>query len=289
MSVDGSVFHKLLAVAAWLVLFSSPYFLKPYYGTFLAWIGGEFAANVYGNVLVAGITLITGNLYYYCLYRDSKYDKYRISKKPWPWNDKPDIAASFSSTLLNGFGLAVLNLVLTVPVGVGGYDLVKKLGYTASEESFPGPLTIFWQILLFMVIEDALFYWGHRALHHPSIYGYIHKVHHRFTYSVSIAATATHPVEYFISNIVPFVAGPTLLGAHCVTLYVWVVFRQSETITNHSGYALPWSMFSLLPFQGSATDHDLHHSKNTGNFGSLFNWWDWFCGTALVDEGRKSK
>lgn len=76
-------------------------------------------------------------------------------------------------------------------------------------------------------------------------------------------------------------AGPTLLGAHCVTIWAWLALRLTETVANHSGYGLPWSMFAVLPFQGSALDHDLHHSVNTGNFGSLFTFWDSAMGTAV--------
>ena len=55
-------------------------------------------------------------------------------------------------------------------------------------------------------------------------------------------------------------------------------------MAHHSGYDFPWSMFTLIPFQGSALEHDLHHSKNTGNFGSFFTWWDYACGTQIAKE-----
>lgn len=53
-----------------------------------------------------------------------------------------------------------------------------------------------------MLIEDFCFYWGHRFLHHRWVYPHIHKVHHTFTHTVSIANEYTHPVEFLISNIV---------------------------------------------------------------------------------------
>jgi sterol desaturase/sphingolipid hydroxylase (fatty acid hydroxylase superfamily) len=56
-----------------------------------------------------------------------------------------------------------------------------------------------------------------------------------------------------------------------------------ETMAHHSGYDFPWSMFTLVPgLQGSAEEHDLHHSVNTGNFGSFWTWWDRACGTQVV-------
>lgn len=52
-------------------------------------------------------------------------------------------------------------------------------------------------------------------------------------------------------------------------------------------------MYELLPFQGSARDHDDHHSQNTGNFGSLFCFWDHAMGTHIAapaegDSKRKA-
>ncbi len=41
-------------------------------------------------------------------------------------------------------------------------------------------------------------------------------------------------------------------------------------------------MYELLPFQGSARDHDDHHSINTGNYGSLFTLWDTLMGTHIT-------
>lgn len=281
--------HTLIGALQWLALFTAPSFLKPYWSSYITLIGGEFYANVLGNFILSSLVLLLGNAFFYFLYRAQlpSIECYRISSKPWPWQSEKT-ASTFSTTVWNGAGLALFNLLLTLPLGWAGYPQVKQLGYSASMEDYPTTLTIFSQVLVFMVIEDTLFYWGHRTLHHPSLYPYIHKVHHRFTHSVSIAATATHPIEYMVSNVLPFVAGPTLLGAHCVTIYVWVVFRLGETIFNHSGYALPWSMYSLLPFQGTATDHDVHHSVNTGNFGSLFFFWDHLCGThveKVVEKG----
>lgn len=58
-------------------------------------------------------------------------------------------------------------------------------------------------------------------------------------------------------------------------------------MTNHSGYDFPWSLWSVLPFQGSSYAHDAHHSvggglaARSGNYASFFGWWDALCGTEL--------
>jgi sterol desaturase/sphingolipid hydroxylase (fatty acid hydroxylase superfamily) len=51
---------------------------------------------------------------------------------------------------------------------------------------------MYWIVNRFLV-NDFLFYWAHRALHHPKLYGRIHKQHHLFKQTIGIAAEFAHP------------------------------------------------------------------------------------------------
>jgi len=146
--------------------------------------------------------------------------------------------------------------------------------------TLPEWYTVAWQVFVFVVVEDTMFYWSHRLLHHPSIYKHIHKQHHEFKSTIGIASEYAHPVEGLIANLIPFVTGPLLVGrVHMFTLLFWMFLRVVETVDAHSGFVFPFSPFSLLPFQGGAERHDYHHLYNIGSFGSFFNLWDWFMGT----------
>jgi len=150
----------------------------------------------------------------------------------------------------------------------------------------PSLFTIFLQILGFMLVEDTVFYWLHRGLHHPAVYKYIHKRHHEFKATIGVASEYAHPVEGIVSNLFPFVLGPIIIGrlfggVHLVTLWAWLFLRVCETVDAHSGFAFPFSPFNLLPFQGGAARHDFHHLFNVGSFGSFFNFWDWIMGTDI--------
>ncbi len=252
------LFSRLVAVSQLILLLAVPQLLwRPRWGSFLAFIGGEKNANVFGNAAVSGAMLLILNAFFYALYKLElpAVEAFRISKKAWPWKEEGWSAAqraAFRGVVLNGALLAALNLALTIPLGWASYAGAVKLGYSAKEADFPSAATMAWQLVVFVLIEDALFYWGHRTLHESAVlYKSVHKLHHAFNYSVSIAATATHPLEFILSNVVPFVAGPTLLGAHCATIYMWIIFRMGETIFHHSGYDFPFTLWSLLPFQGS--------------------------------------
>jgi len=140
-------------------------------------------------------------------------------------------------------------------------------------------------IFIFILVEDFLFYWSHRLLHHPKIYKHIHKKHHEFKSTIGIASEYAHPVESFISNLVPFISGPILVGlmsqTHAFTFWLWTLIRITETVDAHSGYCFPISPFNLLPFQGGPERHEYHHFYNRGSYGSFFCFWDWVCGTDL--------
>lgn len=80
------------------------------------------------------------------------------------------------------------------------------------------------EILACMVVEDTLFYWIHRLLHHPRLYKHIHKKHHMFRNSIGLAAEYAHPVEGVLAFLLPFYAGPMLFGCHPVTALIWWVW-----------------------------------------------------------------
>ena len=87
----------------------------------------------------------------------------------------------------------------------------------------------------------------------------------------SITGHYMHPVEFVLTGTVMLI-GPLLVGAHVVTLYVWIVFREWEAAEGHAGYDFPWSPTHLIPFSDGATHHDFHHAKVKGNYAGFFPW-----------------
>jgi sterol desaturase/sphingolipid hydroxylase (fatty acid hydroxylase superfamily) len=278
---------QLAQLAAFLALVPA---VKPHWEGIVHALGGPKWANVLGVTALHALVLLLGNAFFYALYvgRFPSIEAHKVLRAPWPWACSEEQRTAFTALVLSGAGLTVLNLCIAVPMAVLNYDVATKLGHSAAIEAYPTIPRVVASILAFTLIEDALFYWAHRSMHSRWLYPHVHKVHHRFTHSVSIAAEATHPFEFVLGNALPFVAGPLLTGAHLFTLYMWTVWRIGETVANHSGYDLPWSVYSLIPGQGTATAHDLHHSVNTGNFSSFFTHWDSWCGTAIHEgTGRR--
>ena len=56
------------------------------------------------------------------------------------------------------------------------WPLSQWLGGVATDASFPSLAVIARDIFVYILVEDTLFYWSHRTMHHPALYKHIHKV-----------------------------------------------------------------------------------------------------------------
>ena len=126
------------------------------------------------------------------------------------------------------------------------------------------------------VMEDFAFYWSHRLLHHPSLYPWIHKVHHEAKSTISLSAVATHPLEYLVGNSVASSFGIfTFYGKlHIVTVACFFIFRVFESLEGHSGYEFPFGTHKFVPLATTPNYHNYHHLVNVGNYGSMMVIWD---------------
>jgi 4-alpha-methyl-delta7-sterol-4alpha-methyl oxidase len=167
------------------------------------------------------------------------------------------------------------NLLLFVSV-VLSWPLLRLTGVHAGP--LPAWYVIAAQVLFFILLDDFLYYWMHRAMHVPWLFKRIHGWHHRILTPWAITGHYMHPVEYILTGTLSL-AGPLLLGAHVVALWVWFAFRQWEAAEGHCGYELPWTPTHLLPFNDGAIHHDVHHARVKGNYAGFLVWTDLLFGT----------
>ncbi|KAL2868129.1 sterol desaturase family protein [Aspergillus lucknowensis] len=130
--------------------------------------------------------------------------------------------------------------------------------------------------ILCLLLRELLFYYSHRLLHRPYFYARIHKLHHKFTAPVALAAQYAHPLEQIFANALPISLPPQLLSSHVLTFWIFLAYELFNTATVHSGYDF---------FRETARMHDLHHEKFNLNYGSI-GLCDWIHGT---DKLRKRK
>jgi sterol desaturase/sphingolipid hydroxylase (fatty acid hydroxylase superfamily) len=118
---------------------------------------------------------VFGNLMFYILYRNEfeVFERYKTNSEPWPWKVDADkwrqlVNKSMLWCFINGNITFVAFFLWNV------YTEQAK-PYSMRDEDLPTTLTLVATIVLFMIIEDAAFYFAHRLLHVPLFYKHIHK------------------------------------------------------------------------------------------------------------------
>lgn len=184
---------------------------------------------------------------------------------------RPQVSYCALRVLLNHFLLVLPIILITHPI-------FALLGCTTTITELPTISTVLIQLVIFFVVEDFVFYWGHRLLHTPYLYTKVHSVHHHHSAPFGIAAEYAHPFEVVFLGFATL-AGPLIVGPHLATLYIYLGLRCFQTVECHSGYDLPYSPRRWIPGYGGAEFHDHHHRIHSGNYASTFIWTDWLYGT----------
>ncbi|KAG7261668.1 hypothetical protein CRUP_010874 [Coryphaenoides rupestris] len=149
---------------------------------------------------------------------------------------------------------------VSAPMVVGIYHLMSWRGDPCS----PQLPTFHWglmELAASSIVEEVMFYYSHRLFHHPALYKHVHKQHHEWTAPIGVVSIYAHPLEHMLSNMLPAVLGPVLLGSHLATTSLWYCLALISTTVSHCGYH--------LPFLPSPEFHDFHHLKFNQCFGVL--------------------
>jgi sterol desaturase/sphingolipid hydroxylase (fatty acid hydroxylase superfamily) len=146
-------------------------------------------------------------------------------------------------------------------------------------------------LIVFVVIDDAWFYWTHRMLHaNARLYRSIHKIHHRSIDTTPLTGLSFHPLESFIIAM-PVGVLPIFIGVQPSFLIASLLVSTFNNILGHNGFEWApkwWDKIPLLRLKTPSIHHNLHHEKSRGNYGLYFSYWDRWMGTEFDDyETRK--
>lgn len=245
-------------------------------GFFLPWVT---AVLVYTGML----------LLYYVIYHVEHpfFEQYKINDLDWPWYSDPNWSKKCKEALL----VTLKNNFIWAPL-FSGFLAYGGLGKgLCSTADIPEYHVFLAQVLFFIMVEELAFYTVHRIIHLPCLYSKIHKVHHEFYDTISLATEYAHPVEFILGNMIPVGLGPMLMFRrfHYVSLIAFITVRLMFSVENHSGYEFPWALTRPLPFEATGDYHNHHHLKNSGNFCSSSIVWDSIFGTNQVYFADKKR
>ncbi|MFS4491892.1 sterol desaturase family protein [Maribacter sp. 2308TA10-17] len=163
---------------------------------------------------------------------------------------------------------------------------LKSKGYTkiyTDIKEYPRFFAYF-GFLVFLLIDDTWFYWIHRMLHHPKIYKYVHRVHHKSIDVNPFTSLSFHWAEAFILTfwVIPI---SLLFPIYLPALIALQLYGFLDNIKSHLGYEFfpSWWNKSFGKIMTSSTHHNMHHSKFNGNYGVHFRIWDKLLGTEFKD------
>lgn len=136
-----------------------------------------------------------------------------------------------------------------------------------------------------LFLHDAFFYWTHRAMHHPKLYNFFHRVHHGSTDPSPLTSGSFHPSEAVVENALQFIL-PFVMPLHFSVILAWQLFDILNNVLAHLGYELypkGWVKTPVLKYKTASTHHNMHHQLFNGNYALYFTWWDKWMGTEFKD------
>ena len=116
--------------------------------------------------------------------------------------------------------------------------------------------------LLFFGLFDIIFYIGHRTIHHPLLYSYIHKLHHTTFANTAISGYYMSKLDFLVEFMLPVYIPIYLLNANGLVFFVCTLIAQINGLVSHGGYNLPYIPYSK--------DHLYHHLEFNCNYGIIF-------------------
>ncbi|MEO8868166.1 MAG: sterol desaturase family protein [Bacteroidia bacterium] len=134
-------------------------------------------------------------------------------------------------------------------------------------------------------VHDTYFYFAHRLMHHPKLFKWFHKVHHKSTNPSPFAAFAFHPLEALV-EIGIFVLLIFMMPLCRWHLFIFFLSLMVYNVYGHLGWEVYPKKFNkswIGKWINTSVNHNQHHKHFTGNYSLYFLWWDRIFGTIRSD------
>ncbi len=135
--------------------------------------------------------------------------------------------------------------------------------------------------LTVLILQDAAFYFTHRLFHHPVLYAFFHRGHHRSRRPTPWTSFAFDPPEALVQSLF-LVVVVMLIPLHLITLLAVLSTMTVWAIVNHLDLDYLPRRFPhhwLGRWVIGPAHHALHHHRPSVHFGLYFTFWDQVCST----------
>ncbi len=131
-------------------------------------------------------------------------------------------------------------------------------------------------LVIALLLHETYYYWLHRWMHHPRVFGFIHKVHHESNITSPWTAFSFHPLEGLLQALfLPLLL--MVLPMHLYVIVVQLTIMTFSSVVNHLDIEIYPKNFTRNFFGKwliGATHHSLHHKQFKFNYGLYFTFWD---------------
>jgi sterol desaturase/sphingolipid hydroxylase (fatty acid hydroxylase superfamily) len=183
---------------------------------------------------------------------------------------RQDISLSTISAFLFAFLAALMKSLYQVG-GTRLYTDINEYGWVYLGLSFAAIL----------VLQDTYFYFVHRLLHHPRLFHWMHRGHHRSRFPTPWTSFAFEPGEALIHAFF-FAVLVCVMPLHFITLIAALMTMTLWAIATHLGFELIPPQSPLRRFTRGLigpAHHGIHHRQYQVHFGLYFTFWDQVLGT----------
>jgi sterol desaturase/sphingolipid hydroxylase (fatty acid hydroxylase superfamily) len=189
-------------------------------------------------------------------------------------------------------------LIVTQPLIIASVSLLGQR-YFPEYQGTLGGLSVWAAIPLFLLLDDMMQYWWHRASHSFAWLYNLHRAHHnarymsvRLVYRNNIIYYAMMPSIWFSAALIYLGLGWFYAGYLIIKLAV-ITGAHSDIKWDAPLYRIPWLspvMWVVERTISTPATHHAHHGRHAddpavnykGNYGNLLFFWDVLFGTAKI-------
>ena len=135
---------------------------------------------------------------------------------------------------------------------------------------------LIFSFFLMLLVHDTYFYWTHRLMHHPKLFNFFHKIHHKSTNPSPWAAFSFQPTEAIVEAGI-FIVFAFTFPIHGLAVLAFLLFMTTYNVYGHLGWELYPKGFNKNFFGkwlNTSVNHNMHHHFFKENYGLYFTFWD---------------